>query len=179
MKALFSHRFRLFFFMTLLLAPGCGGGGGGDGTTSSAAPNPFADYVPDPNTYSKKPDPGKILTITLPNGEIRFPSDQIFLLMKAGTTRSDAEIVTTAVGGAIVGQIPVIRFYQVEISGASSKLDLDTAIATAKLDPNVDDAYYNVLSTDYAKCPPLSDLEGLALEDRCPFSENGFYMAIS
>ena len=175
----FSTRFITFFLSLLFVLPCCGGGDSGGGGSGTAVTNPFSDYVPDPETYTLAPDPNKILTVTDASGEMKFPSDHVLVSMKAGTSQSDAQKVATDIGGKIVGQVPAVDLYQIQIPNTTTRAQLDAAIAKAELDANVDYAFYNLLTQDNADCPPLSDLEGLALNERCPFADIGYYEAIT
>jgi hypothetical protein len=165
--------------LAVVLLSSCGGGGDGPGSGRPPAQNPFADYVPDPQTYTQAPDPARTLTVTGPGGETKFPYDQMLVQVTAGTTRETVSTLAASLGGTIVGQIPAIDLYQIRLDTASSQNDLDAAIAQAQANPAVVDAVYNLLTYGLAKCPPITDLEGMALNDRCPFSDIGYYTAMT
>jgi len=167
-----------FAALAAILLAACGGGGNGGG--GGPAPDPFADYVPDPETYSAEPDPARILTVALPGGEeIKFPYDQMVLRVAPGTSRDTVSQIAAGLGGTIVGQVPAIDLYQVRLDNSTSRQDLDVAVAQAKLDAAVTAAEYNLLTYDLAQCPPITDNEGLALDDRCPFDNIGYYTAMT
>jgi len=161
------------------LMPSCGGGGDGVPGGGSVVVDPFADYVPDPDTYTAPPVAARIVTVTGPGGETKFPFDQMLLRVAPGTTRQAVSALAASLWGAVVGQIPVLDLYQIRLDGASSRNDLDAAIAQAQLDAAVLEASYNLITYGAAQCPPITDLEGMALDDRCPFSDIGYYTAMT
>ena len=123
-------------------------------------------------------DPENLITLTNEEVEIKFPSNQIVVLMSSSTPRVLVENLASQLGGNIVGQIPALDLYQIELP-TSTKAELDVSIDQAENYPNVEEASYNLLATYAAECPPESDLEKLENTDRCAFEAIDYYSAIT
>ncbi|NLE60106.1 MAG: S8/S53 family peptidase, partial [Planctomycetes bacterium] len=150
-----------------------------NGDTGDGADDPFASYVPDPDVYYTPPDPDRMIEQTLPGGRtFEFPVNQLILLMNEGTQRSVAEQLATALGGTIVGQVPEIDFYQLELP-ATTRAELDALIAQAKANPNVTSVGYNGVPQLNQTCPAQSDNADIAREDQCPFAETEYFQAVT
>ncbi|HPD29853.1 MAG TPA: S8 family serine peptidase [Phycisphaerae bacterium] len=162
--------------LMVLWSSGCGRNvvpdGGNDG-------GPFDHYVPDPNVYAGAVDPAMIIEQTTGTGAtIRFAVNQLVLLMNEGTTRSTVEALAHRLGGTIVGQVPDIDFYQIELS-TTTRAQLDAAVAQAEEDPNVTAAGYNVASRLNQSCPAANDNAEIFNIDKCAFTETEYYNALT
>ncbi len=173
-------RLALVCLVTLAVGKGCtqrdptDEGGPDDGSD-----DPFASYVPDPDVFCTPPDPSRMIEQTLPGGRtFEFPVNQLILLMNEGTQRSVAEQLATSLGGTIVGQVPEIDFYQLEVP-ATTRAELDALIAQAKANPNVTSVGYNGVPQLNQTCPAQSDNADIAREDQCPFAETEYYQAVT
>lgn len=146
-----------------------GGNGGG----------PFDHYVPDPNVYAGAVDPAMIIEQTTGTGRtIRYPVNQMVLLMNEGTNRSAVEALVDRLGGSIVGQVPDIHFYQVELPTAT-QAELEAAIDQAEANPDVTAAGYNVASNANQSCPAANDNAEILNIDKCAFTEPEYYNALT
>ncbi|UCF32415.1 MAG: S8/S53 family peptidase [Phycisphaerales bacterium] len=152
------------------------------GVTPDVPEDPLPDYVPDPDIYVAAFDPDLVVTLE-PEGEdgpiLQFPVNQMILLMEQGAPRADAEAVAELLGGAIVGQVPAMDFYQLELP-TTTQAELDEALAQAQDLPSVEAVSYSVLVAPL-QCPSPSDLyDQLFLgEERCPFVDVDYYNALT
>ena len=141
---------------------GCAQGGGGDGggpganggpagPTNGVPDNngdsepavdeePFADYTPNPEVYAAAPDEAMMLEGTTEDSEaMRFPANQMLVLLVEDTPRTEAERLADEIGGTIVGQVPSIALYQFELL-TTTLAELEEAVAQAEADPDVEAA---------------------------------------
>jgi hypothetical protein len=140
----------------------------------------FADYVPDPNVYAAAPDEAMLLEDEDDDGQLlRFPANQLVVLLIEGTPRTEAERLANELGGTIVGQVPSINLYQLELP-TTTLGELEEAVAQAEADPNVEAAGFNFELSLAQMCPAINDNEdGLILADRCTFEDTEYYQAIT
>ncbi len=126
----------LITFLFSLLFPGCDTlfpGGIGWETT------------PPPTIFTKPADPEKIVSVKEDNETLySFPVDQILVKMDNASTESDARSLARSLSGSIVGQIPDVGIYQLEVS-TSSKTELDSRITQAQQYEGVTYAAYNLI----------------------------------
>lgn len=140
---------------------------------------PFAGYVPDPNIFVQPPDPAMLIDLaTDDGGTITFAVNIVLTLMEEGATQADAEAVARDLGGAIVGQIPEIGLYQIQV-GATTIAELDAAIESAEADPHVAHAGYDVAPTLAQECPADSDNREILQEDQCAFVQTEYFQAVT
>lgn len=148
--------------------------GSGDGSE-----DPFDSYVPDPEVYCAPPDPDRMIQQTLSDGRtVEFAVNQILLLMEEGTQRNVVEHLAAELGGAIVGQVPDIDFYQIEVP-ATTQAELEALIDQAKANPGVASAGYNRVPQFNQTCPAENDNRDIAAEDQCAFAETEYYQAVT
>ena len=177
--------------VALAVVAGCGGasaGGGGAppggiGGDDDAAPTEPSDTdgaddgsgVSDSENYALVPDMDELIERTTDDGRImRFPADQLILLMAAGTPRTEVEQLATRFGGRIAGQVPEIDFYQLELS-TTTQAELDAVIAQAQSASNVVAVDYNLANHYTAQCPAISDNGSLDESMRCGLRDIEYY----
>ena len=89
------------------------------------------------------------------------PANQVIVMLKDGKGRSDADRVSSRLGGRVTGFITYLNLYQIEITG-NSEAELREAIESAESDPDVELAFPNQqVHDDEAvqgqQCSPLDD----------------------
>lgn len=134
-------------------------------------------FTPDPAIFSLAPDVGKIVTedhVDLDTGEtvsVRFPVNQLSMLLADGTDPLVADQIAKELGGTIVGRIPDLDAYQVLLETATvAELDAKALVAQAR--PEVVSAGYNLLGTiaaaaDPQACASAGDNAKLGPTHRC------------
>jgi subtilisin family serine protease len=183
---------------------GCGQGVRGDGDTglidggldpdgdANGAPDtngdsepatdddPFVTYTPDPDVYSAAPDEAVMLEEEDEDGQLlRFPANQLAVLLVEDTPRAEAERLAGELGGTIVGQVPSVDLYQFELP-TTSLAELEEAVVQTEADPNVQAAGFNFELSLAQMCPAINDNEDeLILADRCAFEDTEYYQAIT
>ncbi len=148
--------------------------GSGDGSE-----DPFDSYVPDPEVYCAPPDPDRMIQQTLSDGRtVEFAVNHILLLMEEGTQRTVVEQLAAELGGTIVGQVPDIAFYQIEVP-ATTQAELEALIDQAEANPGFASAGYNRVAQFNQTCPAENDNRDIVAEDQCAFAETEYYQAVT
>lgn len=193
-----SGKIALTLLALTLLAPGCtpqpqdfanhndnesppdnGNSNTNDNESSPPTGDPFEDYVLDPDIYAAEPDADHVIEATGDDGTtLRFPVDQLILLMVEDSPREEAERLAEEVGGAIVGQVPDLDFYQIELA-ATTREELDAALEHVRAGAGVEQAGYNLENVFEQECPAESDLETLEDNERCAFAHTEYYQALT
>ncbi len=150
-----------------------------DNESSPPTGDPFEDYVLDPDIYAVDPDADRVIEATGEDGTtLRFPVDQLILLMVEDSPREEAERLAEEVGGAIVGQVPDLDFYQIELA-ATTREELDAALQHVRADSWVEQAGYNLENVFEQECPASNDLQSLEDNERCAFAQTEYYQALT
>ncbi len=172
-----AHGGLMFMCLTLLIiGRGCSPHHPADDDGSNDS---FDSYVPDPDVYCTPPDPDRLIRRSLPGGRtVEFAVNQMIVLMNEGTERSEVEQLAASLGGAIIGQMPDIDFYQIEVP-ATTQAELDALIDQVKANPVVTSAGYNGVPQFDQTCPAQSDNRDIAAQDQCSFAETEYYQAVT
>ena len=126
--------------------------------------NGCIDNRPEDEPYSDGYDPAKLTTISQEDGypDIQFPVNQLIVYTEEGVEREEAVAFFDAVEGVkLIGQIPSIGFYQVEVHADTIdelKEFKDMLIAQ----PEIKGSSYNMLLADNAdvgSCPVQPDVK--------------------
>lgn len=88
--------------------------------------------------YSAPVDPKKVVRGVVVN--------QVVLSVKQGTKRAQVIELATSVGGRLVGQLPSIGVYQLEVPTRTLE-ELDAMIEKLKKNPSIEGATYNMMAT--------------------------------
>jgi subtilisin family serine protease len=190
---------RLTCVVAMAVALGCtppdpsdGGPGPGDADTNGSGPADtdttgaadalaaFQNYQLDPAVFSRAVESARLVEFVGTNGDVgHFPLDELLVLLQEDATPEDAAAIATMLGGSIVGQVPSIMLFQIELPTANES-DLATARELAATDPRVAAVGYNHAIPFAEMCPALNDNEdNLILSDRCAFEDTEYYQAIT
>jgi hypothetical protein len=99
---------------------------------------PWGDYPSEPWTYGRDPDPARHIT----HEGAKIVRDEVLIGVREGTPRSDVERIAARVGGAVVGQIPRIRAYQLQLAVGTAE-ELEERRAALAAYPRVKLATFN------------------------------------
>jgi len=142
-------------------------------------PDPFDNFAPDPNIFVLPPDSTRLVEMTTSDGgSIRFPVDIVLILLVEGAPASDADAVATVLGGSIVGQVPTIGLYQIQVDADSIEA-LDALIDAAEADPRVAHAGYDPAPKQLQECPADHDNRHVLSEDQCAFVETEYLQTVT
>jgi len=135
------------------------------------------ELVPPPDVFAAASDPSQVVTDTTASGiDYTYPVNEMMLLLEESASQSEAAALASRLGGTIVGQVPDLGLYQIEL-GTDSSAELDVAIAAAELDGTVASAGYNLSTAFRQSCPSEVDNEDLVERERCPFNVTAYYPA--
>ena len=141
--------------------------------------DPFSGFVPDPDIFIKAFESDQISElVTDTGGTIRFPVNIVLALMAEDSTQQDARVLASDLGGRIVGQIPEIGLYQIEVN--STMVDeLDAIIDEVAMSPRVAFVGYDVAPSLLQECPANNDNRDILQADQCAFAETEYFQAIT
>jgi subtilisin family serine protease len=147
---------------------------------ATSDPNdPFNNFTPDANIFTAAPDPAQLTELaTDDGGTITFAVNIVLLLMEEDANREDVDEAVAAIDGTIVGQVPAVGLYQIEVP-ATTIAELDAAIDRAEDDVNVAYAGYDAAPSILQECPAFSDNTGIIQIDQCPFVETEYFQALT
>ncbi len=155
---------------------------GGESATDpegSSADDLLEDLTPPTDVFTGESDPSQLVSRTTPNDvEYTYPVNEMMVLMEQEATPADAEALAARLGGTIIGQIPDLGIYQIELDTTSAE-ELNVAIAAAELDGLVTSAGYNLSTAFRQSCPSEVDNEDLADHERCPFILTQYFQQIT
>jgi subtilisin family serine protease len=145
----------------------------GDDDDSTPWPDPFEDYVPDPDVFALDFDVAGAIDVL----DSQAPADQLIVVLDEG---AEIEPVLTALNGTVVGQIPALRAHQLTIPSTDAATLL-SALDTATALPGVAGAAFNAIGT-WEATPEyclMDDDNSQNLEgpSRCGLSDPGYYQA--
>lgn len=123
-------------------------------------PDPLPGYVPDPDEYTVPADAAKVREVPDDPG-LQAPVDHLLLVLAPDAGREVAEAIATSEGGTIVGQIPALRFYQLELPTETMDA-LFAAIDRARLVAGVEAAGIDPV-VQHNGCPAESDIDRLPI----------------
>ncbi len=124
---------------------------------AAPSPEPDAQRLGLGTATSKAPTADRLVTSATWG---TAPADQVLVLLREGSTRSDADRVARELGASVVGEIAWLALYQLETAGRTA-VALDEAVAKAAKIDGVTLALANaqVLAEDAVgtRCDPLAD----------------------
>ena len=125
-------------------------------------------------TYSGGYEPEDLLTFVQGAGypDLQFPKNQLIIQTTDTTTRDQFLGLLDEIGGTLIGQIPSLHFYQVQINTTSEE-ELDQLHDTLNARTEVVGITYNIICTqagnlDFSTCPVMPDNKELYPENDDP-----------
>ena len=115
--------------------------------------------------------------------DLRFPKNQLIIKAAEATTRDQFVAVLDEFGGTLIGQIPSLRFYQVQVR-ASSEEELRQLYDSLESRGEVEEITYNFILTpagspDFLTCPVMPDNKNLYPADADPMDAlSDYYTAL-
>ncbi len=144
-----------------------------DDDDSTPWPDPFAEYVPNPDVFALDFDVADVIDIA----DSQAPADQLIVHLEPA---ADLPSILTSLSATVVGQIPRIHAYQLQIPSTDATT-LQAAIDAAILLPGVLGAAWNDVgdwNQQAGYCLMEDDnTQNLAGSRRCGFSDVGYYQA--
>lgn len=119
-------------------------------TGTPAQENPNEPEAIDLGTYTKPLDEAHVQTGVIElDGEVvesMYVDNELVLFAEDGTPREDIEKLAAPYGAEVVGCIPEINFYQIELPEAMTGLELSEIAGTWNESPDVVDCFCNFVS---------------------------------
>jgi hypothetical protein len=173
---------RAFVWLIISLVPfalaACspGGGAGGGGTGGSRAED---------EAYSGGYDEEDLLAFVQDEGfpDLRFPKNQLIIKAAEATTRDQFLALLDQVGGTLIGEIPPLRSYQVQVN-TTSKEELRQLYDSLETRGEVEEVTYNFILTpagspDFLTCPVMPDNKNMYPADADPMDAlSDYYTAL-
>ena len=94
------------------------------------------------------------------------------LVVPLDGSRATADRLAADAGGSVVGQIPSLDLYQLEVP-TTTMAGLEALLSSTRADPAVDLAIPNYVG-EYDRCPAERDVGELDPPDRCPWEDNRY-----
>ena len=139
---------------------------------------PLPGYSPDSELFATEDFELVEVDPALP----RIAVNLIVVRLREGMGREDADRLAEDVSGEVVGQLPDIRAYQIDV-GTTSVGALNDKITALEGDEVLEAIGYDLEVIGFNKelelCPPPSDNDIFTGNDRCPFDDSRYYHALS